>query len=181
MDASSREPLFWERCYLLTRKNTHGQPNPSGVVPAIDPAAECQMICFLRESERRRQERRALTNGPRWNPFIGAWIVVAKTRRQCLEHSNENDIYRKNGNDYYTIHLGDRWSCSVQQKALKACQPMQELGRQYLESWNNGAQMAFLSRMWESAKAGTGLTMAYHSIRKLFLSSDKDRNSPPKK
>lgn len=92
---SSSEPLFTERCYMLTKTKRQRSSSDSNYndIPS-DQDDDCRMVCLLKDHRKQQQHETAIShqqgrsNPTLWNPFQGLWLVVATTRARCLEHSS---------------------------------------------------------------------------------------------
>lgn len=92
---SSSEPLFTERCYMLTKTKRQRSSTDSNYndIP-FDQDVDCRMVCLLKDHRKQQQHKTAIShqqgrsNPSSWNPFQGLWLVVATTRARCLEHSS---------------------------------------------------------------------------------------------
>lgn len=56
----------------------------------------------------------------------------------------------------------------VQRIATIALTPLQHLTQRYIQSWQDGTQVAFLSRFWDSAKRGDAFHLMLDNARKLL-------------
>lgn len=98
---SSSEPLFTERCYMLTkskRQRSSSSDSNHDVIPS-DENDDCRMVCLLKDHRKQQQHKATIShhqgrsNSSSWNPFQGLWLVVATTRARCLEHSAGMCVY----------------------------------------------------------------------------------------
>ncbi|KAI7875324.1 hypothetical protein K492DRAFT_210999 [Lichtheimia hyalospora FSU 10163] len=145
---SSSEPLFTERCYMLTkskRQRSSSSDSNHDVIPS-DENDDCRQIKFIiLESI----PRTLVGGGNNSSAVFGA---------QC-------------GADYYTVDLGERWNRSgedAQRIATIALTPLQHLTQRYIQSWQDGTQAAFLSRFWDSAKRGDAFHLMLDNAKKLL-------------
>ncbi|KAJ8660670.1 hypothetical protein O0I10_003718 [Lichtheimia ornata] len=197
---SSSEPLFTERCYMLTKTKRQRSSSDSNhnVIPSGEDD-DCRMVCLLKDHRKQQQRKTAMphhhhhhqqqgkssNSSSSWNPFQGLWLVVATTRARCLEHSAEKTISQKKHADYYTVDLGERWNRSgedAQRIATIALTPLQHLTQRYIQSWQDGTQAAFLSRFWDSAKRGDAFHLMLDNARKLLhhATAKKDEDTAKK-
>ncbi|CAO3623643.1 unnamed protein product [Cunninghamella blakesleeana] len=134
--------------------------------------SQCTMVCLFRESQQRKLKKLKEANmSNTWNPFYGNWLVVTKTRTAFTEHIAGNDITKKNSPDYYTVELGEKFGHigeDVTKFFAKTFTPMQELGRRYVESWNDGTQSRFFNKFYESAKRGDAFLLVRDSARRMI-------------
>ncbi|CAO3609481.1 unnamed protein product [Cunninghamella echinulata] len=132
---------------------------------------QCTMICLFRESQQRKLKKlKDMEMSNTWNPFYGNWLVLTKTRSAFAEHIAESDIVKKDSPDYYSVELGERFGhigVDVTKFFAKTFTPVQELGRRYIESWNDGTQSRFFNRFFESAKSGDAFFLVRDSARRM--------------
>lgn len=80
--------LFREQCFMLAKKPQQNSDSETMDNPTQVEAEECRMVCFLRENEERRAQRREEAKTKFWNPLHGTWLVVATTQERCREHTS---------------------------------------------------------------------------------------------
>ncbi|KAI9483012.1 MAG: hypothetical protein EXX96DRAFT_556519 [Benjaminiella poitrasii] len=171
-----------ERCLLLAtaeidknKKDTTAAKQE--LEDIIDNSKACSMICFLKTSQRliKQQEQTS-----RFNPFYGTWISVAKTPKRCKEHLlTEGNISKKSHLDYYTAELGEELDYSgeyVSNAIQRTFSPLQHLAQRYINSWKDGSQQAFFSKLWSSMQKGDAFYLVRDSTKRLIentLNHDK--------